>query len=156
MPLSKKEIAEIIGLVAVVASLLFLGYEIRQSNRIARSTITYELANNYSEINEIVWSSPQVAELHVKVRDPAYRPTAAEEVMLRAEARRFMNIWGAIEIAYRNGHQTREQLDIMLEDVEAVVSRFPAMHAVWWDELGNNPGLSAFEFHARAVAAIED
>lgn len=151
----KKEIAEIIGVIAVVASLLFLGYEIRQSNQIARSTITYELANNYSEINEIVWSSPEVAALHVKARDAAYSPTEIEIEMLRAEARRYMNIWGAVEIAYRNGHQTREQLDIMLDDVAAVVGGFPAAEAVWREELARFPGLESFEFHARATEVIE-
>ena len=153
--MNKREIAELVGIAAVIASLLFLAYEIRQSNQIARSTVTFELANNASAIHEIIWTNPEIAALHVRIGDPAYSPTAAERETLRAEAQRHMNLWGAVEVAYRNGHQTREQLDIMLDDVEAVVSRYPAMRVVWQSELGRFPGLRAFEFHARATAAID-
>lgn len=153
--MNKKDIAEIVGVIAVIASLLFLGFEIRQSNQIARSTITYELASNVSEINQTVWSSPEIAALHVRVRDPGYEPSESEAEMLRAEARRYMNLWGAVEIAYRNGHQTREQLDIMLDDVEAVVHRFPAMRGIWLGELNRYDGLGGFEFHARAISALD-
>jgi hypothetical protein len=152
--MSRKDIAEVIGVVAVVASLLFLAYQIRQSNQIARSTITYELANNSSEIYEIIWSNPEVSALHVKITDPAYEPTGQEQEMLRAEARRFMNLWGAVEIAYRNGHQSREQFEILLDDVEATLRRSPAAHEVWARELNSFPGLASFEFHARAMEVI--
>lgn len=151
---SLKDTAEVVGVIAVIASLLFLGYEIRQSNQIARSTISYELANNYSELNEIIWTNPEVAALHVKARDPGYVPTAVEEEMLLAEVRRFLNVWGAVENAYRNGHQTREQLDIMLEDVEAVVAEYPAMRPLWRRELDKYPGLVSFEFYRRAREAL--
>lgn len=152
--MNKREVAEMIGIAAVVASLLFLAYEIRQSNRIARSTVTFELANNSSAIHEIVWAHPEIAALHVRVQDPAYTLTDAERETLRAQVRRYMNLWGAVEVAYRNGHQTREQLEIMLEDVEAVVRRFPAMHPLWRAELGDFEALSGFEFHARVQAAM--
>lgn len=152
--MKKKDIAEVIGLMAVIASLLFLGYEIRQSNQIARSTITYELASNVSEINQTIWSTPEIAALHVRLNDPGYLPTGTETEMLRAEARRYMNLWGAVEVAYRNGYQTREQLDILLDEVEATVTRFPAMKPVWKEEFGRVGGLRTFEFYARATEAL--
>ncbi len=150
-----KDLTELVGVIAIIASLLFLAYEIRQSNQIARSTISYELGNNYSEINEIVWTDPDVAALHVRVRDPEYVPTEIEEEMLLAEARRYMNVWGAIENAYRNGHQTREQLDVMLDDVEVVLTRLPAARPSWIRELDNHPGLQSYEFYARAREIVD-
>ena len=152
----RKSSLEIIGVIAVVASLLFLAYEIRQSNQIARSTITFELGNNVSELNEIVWTNPEVAALHVRASDPRYVPTQVESEMLRAEARRFMNVWGTVEIAYRNGHQTRAQFDILLDDVEDVLERLPAAHPIWKRELQKYPDLESFEFYVRAMSAIEE
>ncbi len=69
----RRGLAEVVGVLAVVASLLFPGYEIRQSNQIARSTITYGLASNVSEIHQTIWSNPEIAVLHVKVRDAGDR-----------------------------------------------------------------------------------
>lgn len=150
----RRDLAELTSVIAVIASLLFLAYEIRQSNRIARSTISYELANNYSELNEIVWTDPEVAALHVKVRDSSYVPTEVEEEMLLAEVRRRLNVWGAVESAYRNGHQTREQLDVMLADVEAVLADYPATHRLWTRELGRYSGMSTYEFYERARRVV--
>lgn len=152
----RKGFLEVMGVLAVIASLLFLAYEIRQSNQIARSTITFELGNNISELNEIVWTNPEVAALHVRARDPAYIPTETEAEMLRAEARRFMNVWGTVEIAYRNGHQTRAQFDILLDDVQDVLERLPAAHQIWKRELQKYPDLESFEYYARAMSAIEE
>ena len=149
--MSKREFAEVVGIVAVVASLLFLAYEIRQSNRIARSTVTFELANNSAEIQEIIWTSPVIAELQARAADPGYELTESEEIMMRAQVRRHMNLWGAVEVAFRNGHQTREQLDIMLDEVESTIRRLPATHAIWRDEMNNYEGLGVFEFYQRAL-----
>jgi len=155
MKTRRRELIEIVGVLAVIASLLFLAYEIRQSNQIARSTITFELGKNAADLNEVVLSNPGFAELLVKSQDPHYHPTAVEKQMLLAEARRFLNLWGTVEIAYRNGHQTRAQFDIMLDDAEGVLSRRPAAHYVWRKELKRFPGLSTFEFYARAMQVID-
>lgn len=156
MKTTVRELRDVIGLVAVVASLLVLAYEVRESNRIARSTISYELANNYSELNEVVWTDPDVAYLRANVRDPDYVPTAIETERLIAEIRRLMNVWGAVESAYRNGHQTREQFDVMLAAVGAHLADCPAVHPLWRQELDRHPGLTGYEFYERAREAIAE
>ena len=155
MKTKRKELADLVGLAAVVLSLLFLAYEIRQSNRIARSTISYELGNNTSQLDQLVWTNSEVAALQVRIRDPAYVPTVVEEEMLRAQARRFLTVWGAIENAYRNGHQTRGQLEILLEDVEAVLRAAPAARHLWKDELDQHAGLGSYEFYRRARGVVD-
>jgi len=46
MDFSSRKIVEIVGFLAVIASLLFVAYEIRQSNRIALGTTAYEIQRN--------------------------------------------------------------------------------------------------------------
>ena len=67
MPRDKrKDAIEAAGIVAVIASLLFLAFEVRQTNRIAVASIEIGLRNGYSEINRGVYSDNGIAELLVK------------------------------------------------------------------------------------------
>lgn len=71
---SVKDTIELIGIVAVVASLLLVAYEVRQSNRIAQATVTvtYEIdATSISSMSQAIrirssrrfWSSFEIRTL---------------------------------------------------------------------------------------------
>lgn len=155
MPKPRSSLVESVGAVAVVASLLFLAYEIRQANKIARSTISFELSSSYASIDQSVWTDPNVAALRVKTRDPAFMPTPVEREMLLGEIRRLLNVWGAVETAFRNGYQTRQQFDVMLEGLEAILNEYPATRPLWAQELDRYGALESYEFYSRARALVE-
>ena len=60
---SQSKLFETIGLSAIVISLIFVAYQINQSNRIARGTTSYELSRNWMEINKFYITQPEMLEL---------------------------------------------------------------------------------------------
>ena len=126
--LNQKSLVEGIGLAAVIASLLFVAFEIRQSNRIAIGTTAYELNRNWMAINELYLTDPKVLELIVAVSDKEFIPKDEEQrEQVEAFARLILNNWIAIEDAYNNGIASEILYLLALEDVKAVISKRPGL-----------------------------
>jgi hypothetical protein len=62
---------ELVGIVAMILSLLLVAYEVRQSNRIAEATTTYEIGRDVNQSNELGYSDPEFAALLVNLRIPS-------------------------------------------------------------------------------------
>jgi len=113
---------EAIGLGAVVISLLFVAYEIRQANRIASGTTSYEMSRNYMSINELILSNPEVAELLSHRDSVDFEPNPIQKTQLQAFAHRLLNQWTSIEEAYDQGLVSERSYQIALDDVASVAS----------------------------------
>jgi hypothetical protein len=113
---------ELIGLGAVVISLLFVAYEIRQANRIASGTTSYEMSRNYMSINELILSNPEVAELLSRRDSGDFEPNPTQKTQLQAFAHRLLNQWTSIEEAYDQGLVSERSYQIALDDVASVAS----------------------------------
>ena len=111
---------ELIGLCAVVISLLFVAYEIRQANRIASGTTSYEMSRNYMSINELILSNPEVAELLSRRDSVDFEPNPTQKTQLQAFAHRLLNQWTSIEEAYDQGLVSERSYQIALDDVASV------------------------------------
>ena len=68
MVLNSRRIVEIAGFLAVITSLLFVAYEIRQSNRIALGTTAYEIQRNWISINDLVATDEELVALFAAQR----------------------------------------------------------------------------------------
>ena len=100
--------------VGVLAGIVFLALEIRQSNRIAMATAEMSIRDHYFTQNQIVLTDDRVTELLVKAKDPNAEFSAIEAEKLDAYIYMQTNTWRAIEIAYMNGllpHETFETID---------------------------------------------
>jgi hypothetical protein len=71
---------EVIGLSAIVVSLIFVAYQINQSNRIARGTTSYELSRNWMEMNRFYVTNPEMLSLRVKLEDKDFVPESDIEL----------------------------------------------------------------------------
>ncbi|MDE0755845.1 MAG: hypothetical protein OSB26_14465 [Woeseiaceae bacterium] len=91
MDFSSRKIVEIVGFLAVIASLLFVAYEIRQSNRIALGTTAYEIQRNWISINDAIATDEELAALLIKLGDENAELSALEQVQSAAYGRRFIN-----------------------------------------------------------------
>ncbi len=140
-----RDVIELIGIVAVVVSLLLVAYEVRQSNRIAQATTTYEIGRDINQFNELGYSDPQFSELLVKLGDADFKPTRVETMQARLLAHRFMNLWTIQEKAYRNGLLTDAQFAATRADVVTVMEAFPALNRYWQYVLRDQPGLRDYE-----------
>ena len=124
---SIRDTLELIGMGAVVASLLLVAYEVRQSNRIAQATTTYEIGRDVNEFNTLGYSDPEFTKLLLKLRDKDYQPDDIEALQIQLLANRFVNLWTIQEKAYRNGLLSAAQFDHTRKDVITVMTVFPAL-----------------------------
>lgn len=136
-----KDTVELVGLVAVVLSLLLVAFEVRQSNRIAQATTTYEIGRDVNSFNELGYSSAEFAELLVGLTKPDFEPTEIQALQSRLLAHRFINIWTVQEKAYRNGLLTDEQFEATKNDVLTVMNAFPGLRDNWDTVFATQPVL---------------
>lgn len=139
MKLSFGKIVEIAGFLAVILSVLFLAYEQRQSNLIARTNARIAILDNYSQINELLWTDSSVAALIVKSREPNFIPSTEERVRLGGQARRFVNVWLQIEAAYQNGYYSEPEYQSALDDVRTVIRGNPGTAPMWREYILTHP-----------------
>ena len=124
-----REIVEIVGVISIVASLLLVAWEIRQSNRIAAAEIEMQLANGFNEMNMSRATTPDFAKLFPKMSAPSsHLVTATEESQLRGLAWHFVNLYFAAQIAYDNGLLDARRLDTYRLDLQQTLDRFPGLH----------------------------
>lgn len=150
-----RDTIEIVGIIAVVVSLLLLAYEVRQSNRIAQATTTYEIGRDVNQFNELGYSDPAFAAFLLKLRDKDFEASGAEALQVRLLANRFLNLWTIQEQAHRNGLLSDAQFAMTQDDVVAVMGAFPALMPYWGYVFRDQPGLREFvvlEPIAEAVA----
>ena len=121
---------EIVGIVSVVISLLFVAYQIQQSNKIAKVTTEYEIRNNHSSSNEIAMSDQNFANLLFKSTDPAFKPEGGELAQLVAFTLRSVNFWAAAGTAYENGLLTDDTYEFVLDDIRNFINSMPGLHSV--------------------------
>lgn len=139
---SRKEIAEILGIVSILASLLFVAFEIRQANRIAIASTEIGIRNSYSEFNRSIHSGPDMAELLSRARETGIEWSPTEEVKLLMAASDVLNIWQTIETACVNEIAQEETCAELDDDIRAFIATFPGLQRVWNMLLENYPSLA--------------
>ena len=123
-----REIVEIVGVVGIVASLLLLAMEVRQSNRIANAEIEYNLSNGYGAGHLERATNPEFARLFAKLRDPdSHLITATEAEQIEGLAWYYMNILWSAQAAFDNGILSREQFDGYVGDMRWFIDNYPPM-----------------------------
>ncbi|MGI9323868.1 MAG: hypothetical protein ACR2PZ_01520 [Pseudomonadales bacterium] len=137
---NKIQVVETVGIVSVVLSLLFVAYQIQQTNQIAIVTTEVEIRNSYGELNESMYSAPQLARLIEKATEPSFTPQEGELTQLRSLAFRFLNVWMAAEIAYNNDMLPTESFEIVLNDIRYLVHEISYMRVMLKEILDNYPG----------------
>lgn len=126
-----REYLELIGLIAVVLSLLLVAYEVRQSNRIAQATTTYEVARDVNLFNELGYSDTEFAKLLLQLTNEDNEYSEVQALQARLLAHRFVNIWTVQEKAYQNGLISDEQFELTKTDVLTVMNAFPGLASHW-------------------------
>jgi len=111
----------------VIAGIIFLAFEIQQSNRIAIATNEIAIRDSYGSINELIAGNPEIAEILSKSRDADAELTGPEQEMADAFIARMFNIWMASERAFDQGMTSRALLDIAIDDIGWTYDTYPAL-----------------------------
>lgn len=98
-----KDRAEMVGIVAIVASLIFVGGELRQNAIATKAAMNAEIAAVFVDINLVVASSSELTQrLANFAEDPAAAPREAQIQMLGIW-RAVFHIWSNVHRQHLNG-----------------------------------------------------
>jgi len=142
-------IAEVIGAIAVVVSLLYVASQIKQSNRQSASDSGFALISELNRFLDNVLSEPEVVNVLVKLKSGA--PLAPDEA-IRAEAlaEQLINNWWVAETSYRNGIMEEDSYQAITDEATRYIKNYPSLRSYFLKILGHYH----FSKNMRVFAAV--
>lgn len=106
-----------IGIFALVASLIFVGIEVRQNSIATRSATNAAVKDSFRELNLVLASSPELAKaVTANAENPADAPPEARFQML-AMWRALFHIWSNVHRQHLNGTLDPALYDAVIQEV---------------------------------------
>jgi hypothetical protein len=136
---------ELVGIVTVVLSLIFVAYELRQSNKIATVSNVNEIYDRFTAINEALMSDPELARLILKANKAQKNSDLTESETLRLSSWYHfqLNIWTPANIAYDNGQLVEPTYNALFDDARNELQwTSPVGRRIWKDYVETYPALS--------------
>lgn len=140
----------------VIAGIVFLAFEIQQSNQIATAANDIGIRSSYGSANELVAGNPELAEIIFRARDADTEFTGAEREMLESYIARLFNIWMSTERAYERGMASRALLDIALDDLRWTYHTYPALRSDIRENIETYSANRDTEVSQAAMELLED
>ena len=140
--------------IGVLAGILFLALEIRQSNRIAIATTEIGVRTNYAALNESIFSNRDVAELLTRAYTPASDFTPADTEMLWAYVGWHVNQWFSVETAYDNGMVPKTTFEMVMNDIDVFVDSYPASAPILHETFEIYPAMKDTKIHRAVEQAL--
>ena len=125
--INRNRLIEYVGILAVLLSLLFVAFEIRQSNRIAIGNASMEMTQMLLELNRSLREDPEISALVTKLSENEGGLTPTESQMADALAFEYINVWSAAGRAYENGLILEESFINYMSGISAELDRFPGL-----------------------------
>ena len=150
-----RELVEIIGIIGIIASVLLLAWEVRQSNRIASAESELHLTGIYNTINVERASNPNFAKLFLKLEAPEkHLTTATEGSQIRGLAWHMVDVMRAVQSAYDNGLLSFAVLDDYKADLAYQMDQWPGIRPHFVFIYDSYPSLHDKEIFAPIAAYI--
>lgn len=122
-------IGEIIGAIAVVGSLIFLGLQIRSQNRESRFAALHEISDSFRDsISQSV--DPAIAEIMVRASEDYPSITDSEKLVVTGMVQRVMRVWEESFLQHKEGRLPDGIWDVMVSQYAALMDS-PTMVRVW-------------------------
>ena len=96
-------VGEVLGLVGVMGSLIFVGIEVRQSAIATRAATDAVIADGFREVNQVMASSPELARAMTAYPDSPDSASAADQVQILGLWRALFHIWSNAHRQHLNG-----------------------------------------------------
>ena len=131
-----KDTAELIGIAAIVASLIFVGFQLRQDFQIAQSQVWLERDALRAEIAALISDHPDVWVKGLKGTELTESETAQFETMfvlyLQKESTHFFQ---------REAGLSPGDADIIVLRFANMIMTYPGLNAAWtrWNSIRTNP-----------------
>jgi hypothetical protein len=96
-------IGEVIGVLGIIGSLVFVGLEVRQSAAATRSATAAEFSAGFRELNLVLATNPDLAGMVAEYGADPSRASEAQQVQMRALWRGLFQTWSSVHRQYLNG-----------------------------------------------------
>ena len=123
-------ICEVVGAVAVVVSLIYVGYQIRDNTTSQHAMMHQHLSDSQNEANRGISERPEVAELLARANDNLDTLSAADRIRLDFVYFTFFNLWHSAFANYRRG-MLEEGIWLQWDHGYEWLFRRPATKEVW-------------------------
>jgi hypothetical protein len=144
-----REMVEIVGVLSIVAAILLLASEVRQSNHIAQAKIEIDVAQLHNEVNLSRATDPGFAKIFAKVQDPeSHLLTATDLSQIEGLAWHYLNNFLLIQWTFENGLIDQMDFDSYKANITSIVAASPALISQWMEILEQHPSLSDNEILA--------
>lgn len=144
-------ISQIIGVIAVLASLIFVGLQIRQNTKAIKATSHHAVTDSFNAINNIILSDPTVARRWRLALEGSKELDEDERISVDFMLLANMRIFETLYYQYTNGTLDKKLFDAELKTLKWSVT-FPGVQA-WW---ATNPISLSAEFRAFIDGLIRD
>ena len=124
-----REIVEVVGVISIVASILLLAWEVKQTNQLAQAEIEMQIAALHNEIQQIRATDGEFAKLFPKLENPEiHLLTATDLSQIRGLTWHYINVYRTVQSAYDRGLLNEDQLNAYKADVKGTLDNYPALH----------------------------
>ena len=147
-----------VGVASVVISMLFVGYELRQSNRIAIAMAEQSVLALMSDSHEVSLDVESGQALfRSKLRTADFDELEGEDFeRLNSFALRTWNNWTAVQSAYDQGLMQEDLFLGFIDDVEKFLQTYPVTQEIFIDAWKTYPTTQHWEIYGPiARLAIE-
>ena len=125
-----RELVEIVGVVAIVAGLILVASELRQSNRIAAAQAEQQISENFNALNKARATDSEFAKLFPKLEDPdSHLITATDASQIRGIAMHLSDAQWAVHRAYKKELISRQVLESYISDFAYTLERWPGIRS---------------------------
>ena len=132
--------SEILGAISVVVSLIYVAAQVRQSTRQAATDTGFGLMSEFSRVDELILTTPEMIALMVKLES---NEELTNEERKRSEhfALRLMNNWMGAEIAHQNGLLDPGLYEDMIGDARHNITSYPQLKNILLELFENYPNI---------------
>ena len=158
----RKDVLDVVSAAGVIASLIFVGLEVRQNSEATQAATVLQLKQGWSELNHIMMQNPAMMDALVLVVERGYANVDANTQMVVAGWwRTLLHNWSNAYFQYRAGTLSEEQWAALLRDMETE-ARYSVVWEVWqdWSHIYDEPfqvlldSMKAENFDPSAVMPI--
>ena len=147
-------ISQIAAAVGVMASLIFVGMQIKQQNQLSRFSAARDIMVQYNALNSLVVGDAALRRAILK-NEPL---TEDEELQLYAIVAMRCNIWISIQTAYTTGQADKAAFLALKQDVHRELTSYPHVADALLRYLKDNPGIETLEIFEALIeySALRD
>lgn len=144
-------ISQIFAVVGVIASLIFVGYQIRLNTKALKATSHHAVTDSFNAINNLIYSDPKVARLWRLGMAGAEELDEDERTSVSFMMLGYMRIFETLHYQFSTGTLEKKLFDAELNTLKWSVT-MPGFRA-WW---AVNPISLSAEFRAFIDGLIRD